>query len=294
MYQSLDFSLQSCFLLTKKATRRFQILFHSFSYFKEDLAQFCLNVSKRIPVEPDVAIVIHAYYEEELEYIFKKILNLPSRVDVFVSCRPEFKSAVMQLIQNTRLDNRIIVHVVPNIGRDVYPFINIVKMDLIDKYQVIFKIHTKRSSQRWFKSNIDALIGNQKTFLSNIEKLLRNPNSMVGHPIYRYSSNLVDSSGFYAFNDNQITSFVSDKSLQWSFFAGTMFAVDNIFVNKLKIELKSSPGVVFENESCYGTHSLAHYYERQFGYILVRTGGHMSGTNVLDYFDFGAVSTKLS
>ena len=66
------------------------------------------------------------------------------------------------------------VKLVPNHGRDIYPFVALVNSGLIERYPVVCKLHTKRSPHRrdgdaWRRELIRAILGSP----ANVSAILR-------------------------------------------------------------------------------------------------------------------------
>lgn len=92
------------------------------------------------------ALVIHIYYEELAAMCAEYAANVPENVDIYVTVPDEKKlenaKNAFAGVKNHTIDYRI----VGNIGRDVAPFLVGCK-DLIDKYDLIVKVHDKKVYQ---------------------------------------------------------------------------------------------------------------------------------------------------
>ena len=92
------------------------------------------------------ALVIHIYYEELAAMCAEYAANVPENVDIYVTVPDEKKlenaKNAFAGVKNHTIDYRI----VGNIGRDVAPFLVGCK-DLIDKYDLIAKVHDKKVYQ---------------------------------------------------------------------------------------------------------------------------------------------------
>ena len=92
------------------------------------------------------ALVIHIYYEELAAMCAEYAANVPENVDIYVTVPDEKKlenaKNAFAGVKNHTIDYRL----VGNIGRDVAPFLVGCK-DLIDKYDLIAKVHDKKVYQ---------------------------------------------------------------------------------------------------------------------------------------------------
>ncbi len=114
-----------------------------------------------------VAVVVHAYYPELVDELFDRIRRLPVPYDLLVTNATGAPLAVpdgMGRLRNARVLD------VDNHGRDILPLVSLVNGGHLDPYQVVLKLHTKRSQWRadhelggdgdtWRASLLDALVG---------------------------------------------------------------------------------------------------------------------------------------
>lgn len=98
------------------------------------------------PSPARVAVVIHCFYRELLDELLESLRALPVDFDLFVT------NATGQQIEVTDQDNPHLGHVsiveVENHGRDIFPTIQLVNAGLLNDYELILKMHTKRSPWR--------------------------------------------------------------------------------------------------------------------------------------------------
>lgn len=120
-----------------------------------------------------LALIVHIYYEDLAEYCRKYAESMPEGTDVYVTV-PDAKKLeiVKQAFQS--FPYNLEFRVVGNRGRDVGPFIVGCK-DLIDRYDLICKMHDKRVyqvtpmslGQSWSYKCFENLLKN-KVFVENI------------------------------------------------------------------------------------------------------------------------------
>lgn len=93
-----------------------------------------------------VALVLHIYYEELAGYCCKYASNMPEYVDIYVTAPNEEKMSHVKKVFAKLQGHKVEFRIVGNIGRDVAPFLVGCK-DLIDKYDLICKLHDKKVYQ---------------------------------------------------------------------------------------------------------------------------------------------------
>lgn len=111
-----------------------------------------------------VALQIHVHYPELLEDIIKRVLSNESKADLFISLSPEVSRQHVERILGAHQVEKASISVHPNVGRDVFPFLNTCKSILIN-YDLIGHVHTKKSPHAAHMPNLVArwrnlLLGN--------------------------------------------------------------------------------------------------------------------------------------
>ncbi|MST50053.1 glycosyl transferase family 2 [Mobiluncus holmesii] len=122
-----------------------------------------------------LGVVMHVYYPDLAAEIIERLQNLPVDFDLFITdasksgltlSRDEISASL------PRLQHLVIVPV-ENHGRDIYPLIQLVNFGALDPYQLVLKVHTKKSAWReahtelegtgaeWKDEFLDALLGSE-------------------------------------------------------------------------------------------------------------------------------------
>ena len=102
-------------------------------------------VKKKVKKMPRIALVMHIYYEDLALYCRQYAESMPEGTDVYVTVPNEEKLAVVkEAFKDFPLNLEF--RLTGNRGRDVAPFIVGCK-DIIDKYDLICKMHDKRVYQ---------------------------------------------------------------------------------------------------------------------------------------------------
>lgn len=133
-----------------------------------------------------ILVVIHAYYLECLVKILASLRHIPCPFDLVVTvCSHRDEEAVKICLEEIDLNVGVIdVKVVPNHGRDLWPFVRVVK-DLTVRgstYDCVLKLHSKRSEARgegknygekWLDGILSNLLGSPENIKYILFQLLR-------------------------------------------------------------------------------------------------------------------------
>lgn len=227
----------------------------------------------------DLAVVVHLYYTDMWpNFVYKlKDLEKTIRFDLFISIVKEQKDFTSKILKDFPLAN---VFIVPNLGRDVLPFLKIGKILVDNKYKYLLKIHSKKSKhinsetladsgERWFNDTLKLIVGGDVGVILN--KLQLGDTGVIGSDRYYYPIKVglgTESPILDAIIAKTSREHVDDKILNdYGFFAGTMFwarvdAIDSLF----NIDFQ------FQEERGQVSGTTAHALERAFS--LVPELGH--------------------
>ncbi len=106
------------------------------------------------PEQPSVvAVLVHVFYPELLAEILDELGALPVAYDLIIT------NASRQKLTVSRLDapgsRNVQVLDVENHGRDIWPLVQVVNAGLLDPYELVLKVHTKRSEWREAHPDLD-------------------------------------------------------------------------------------------------------------------------------------------
>jgi lipopolysaccharide biosynthesis protein len=125
-----------------------------------------------------VAVLLHVFYPELVEQLLGRLRALPVAFDLIVTdatgseLRPDLTGL-------PRLRNHVVLPV-ENRGRDLWPAVQVVNAGLLDPYELVLKVHTKRSPWRadhpvlsgtgdeWRQSLLDGLLAD----VEQVQRLL--------------------------------------------------------------------------------------------------------------------------
>ncbi len=220
----------------------------------------------------DKAIIIHAYYSDVLEQIAMLVEQSELELDVWVTVsKPDDVEEVQKYWPDAR------VYQVPNLGRDVAPFLAVYPELKSHAYQAVLKLHTKKSLHRedgneWRDYLYNQLLPDEGKAQQALTEFIGNSNYGMlapdGHtPALKY---------FWGSNQNWIKRLelrfdLSAINGDEVFVAGTMFW----FKPEVFASLESFPvqcGDFFYDQSNQTDGSLAHALERVFGVIVTQQG----------------------
>ncbi|MCY9864476.1 hypothetical protein OTK49_18340 [Vibrio coralliirubri] len=216
-----------------------------------------------------VAVILHLYYESCWDEIDYYLSNIADPLDLYVSLGEHVSKATEDKLL-IKFPNAVI-YKLPNIGRDIAPFIHIFKSIDVNRYEAICKIHSKKSKHRvdgalWRNYLLGRLLGSSRKVKLIRENLNDSDVGMISPYFHRLcSKNYI--------NDNQelLSKLIemhgeSYGSVSFDFVGGSMFwfkpqALEPLlFMDIGSFEL--------ENNQLDGT--LAHAVERYLGYVVLK------------------------
>jgi GT2 family glycosyltransferase len=227
-----------------------------------------------------VAIVIHAYYPDILREILKPVRALPKHHKLFVTTVAKHEAEVRTLLKKENLPFSL--HVFENRGRDVLPFIKVYPQLRAEGFDLLVKVHTKKSphrrdGKRWRKDVLGKLL-EKAAFEHSLEAFATDPSlGMVG-PAGHY----VSMSSYMGGNEAAVLSVGKRLGLDapeiraLGFFAGTMFmaraeALDPI----LRLRLDEAN---FDVEAGQLDGTFAHALERAMALSVVASNMRIAST----------------
>lgn len=216
-----------------------------------------------------VAVILHLYYESCWDEIDYYLSNIAEPLDLYVSLGEHVSKATEDKLL-LKFPNAVI-YKLPNIGRDIAPFIHIFKSIDVNKYEAICKIHSKKSKHRvdgalWRNYLLGRLLGSSRKVKLIRENINDSDVGMISPYFHRLcSKNYI--------NDNQelLSKLIEMHgenygSVSFDFVGGSMFwfkpqALEPLlFMDIGSFEL--------ENNQLDGT--LAHAVERYLGYVVLK------------------------
>lgn len=195
------------------------------------------QLSSQVVTTSKTAVVLHLYYVDMWPQLEKKLKTLERFIhfDLFVTM-PSRNRDYTQTIK--RSCPQAIIFVVPNRGRDVLPFIKLAPLLLKHEYQVVLKLHSKKSTHRndgskWFDELLGGLIPQSKWLADQLQEKLEDTATGVIGPDNQYLQLTVNFEANGVHMTNLLNNVIKDKVKvqnilqehrnEYGFFAGTMF-----------------------------------------------------------------------
>lgn len=183
------------------------------------------NESLSVPQRTNkLAVVLHAFYTDRLDYIEEKLNLINQPFDLFISTQKPFVDFVQKKFPEATVFSFV------NRGRDVFPFVFLAPKLFEAGYETVLKIHTKKSlkhnprGEAWFEDIIEGLLPNAKV-VAEIEKVFASKKAAFAGPAGHYVSlkRLMLSEGRITIPLFRQLGTIREPSHRDSFFVGTMF-----------------------------------------------------------------------
>jgi lipopolysaccharide biosynthesis protein len=232
---------------------------------------------------PRVAVVVHVFFPDLLAQILDALASIPAPFDLIVTNA-----------SGTRLDvrcppaRRVRVLEVENHGRDIWPLLQVVNAGLLDPYEIVLKVHTKRSEWRqghqlagsggdWRNGLLKDLVGSSEQVLAILGSFARDP---------RLGMVTSDDSvlGPEYWGGNELTTRELARRLeldvpedQLRFAAGSMYWTRGFVLQGLRALNASRHD--FEEEAGQVNATTAHAVERLLGVLVGEAGLRIAGVS---------------
>ena len=123
-------------------------------------------------------MIVHVFYPELWPPLADRIARIPGPVDLVVTLVKGRSEALADSIVAQFPDARF--EVVPNRGRDMWPFVRVLELGLVGDYDAVLKLHTKASVHRmdgdaWRNRLLDSLCPSPEGIGLILELLRRDP-----------------------------------------------------------------------------------------------------------------------
>lgn len=224
-----------------------------------------------------IAVVVHLHYDEVWPDFARRLSRLSVPFDLIVTtngARPERDAR----IHSDFPDAKIVVY--ENRGRDVGPFVQLLRDGYLERYELVCKVHGKRSlflgarslfGEVWRLSTLNDLLGSDATVRGIINRFATEPDLGLVGPAHFHLPNAFRHSydDTWGQNNEAFTKGLAaqlgcpSERFQLDFFAGTMFWIRKELLDLLKpldLTLDSFP-----EEAGQVDGTLQHALERLFG-----------------------------
>lgn len=255
------------FLRLKKENNNYQFLIEDVNCSSEELKDNSGIISLSLNTGNSKVIFIHAFYHDEAIYIYDKLSTFTD-YDIIIT------SPHIEILNEARKrfgTDRVIGFITPNHGRDVMPFLMSLKFLELHNYTHFVKLHTKKSKHlrdkgRWFKLNIEFLIGN-KAVTDRLFSLMQDDAPKIfGESVLEIHDHLEN-------NIHWLSYLLADDPtrIHSKFVPGTMFLGTGSFLRLVKA--MNLQRYKIEKEAGQLDGCCVHALERYFGYLASKHSG---------------------
>jgi lipopolysaccharide biosynthesis protein len=221
-----------------------------------------------------IAVVLHLYYAELWDEMREAIEHILDPFDLFVSfvkgTSDQLRTSVKDAFPNAYIFD------FENRGRDIGPFLVLLETGVLFQYELVCKLHTKRSTHRgdgdaWRRRLVEGVLGSFRLVNQIVSSFRSNPD--IGMVVA--DGNIYGGEEHWALNDKVLAELlprigISPQVKDRSFPGGSIFWIRPFLLRTLAgagIELSD-----FEPEPIAPNGGLAHAVERMFGLICEEAG----------------------
>jgi lipopolysaccharide biosynthesis protein/tetratricopeptide (TPR) repeat protein len=221
-----------------------------------------------------IAVVLHLYYTALWDEMRQAIEHISHPFDLFVSlvkgASEQLRDSVIAAFPNAY------VFEFENRGRDLGPFLVLLETRVLFHYELVCKLHTKRSTHRqdgdaWRRWLVDGVLGSARL----VDQIVSSFRSDADLGIVIADGNIYNGEEHWALNDKLLAALlprmgISPEVKDRSFPGGSIFWIRPLLLRTLaaaQIKLHD-----FESEPIAPNGGLAHAVERMFGLICEEAG----------------------
>ncbi|MDO8837297.1 MAG: rhamnan synthesis F family protein [Parvibaculum sp.] len=240
------------------------------------------------------AIAVHAFYPDVFAEILATLQEVPPAHKLFVTTTADRQAAIERLLAATGRDYAL--HVFDNRGRDVLPFMNIYGEICAEGFDLVAKVHTKKSTHRrdgedWRRALV-AQIAGRGGFARILAAFERDASlGMTGPDVHLtgFHNNIVVNEA-RVFGLARRLGLTARDVTHGTFFAGSMFVARVAALAPLmSLAIDAAD---FEPEAGQLDGTLAHAIERGFALSVVSSGMRVAG--VEDVLRRGSILWNMS
>jgi lipopolysaccharide biosynthesis protein len=241
-----------------------------------------------------VLIIVHAHWAEELIYIIKRINSLKIDVDLILTTTLNEYQEKLRNLEKLSSNHNVKIFIVENSGRDVLPFLHVVKGFDLSAYTLVIKLHTKRSQEIWFRTLIDFHLKSTKRVEKQIRIANIDPLSLIGHPLLSYPVHYIHQQYLKRGVENFLGPLDTREMRGAAFTAGTMFSFHPSYFENISEKLERIGVKDFPVELNYSEYTMAHILERVFGANAYAQGAKIHSIYLRDFLNIKAVFIRIN
>jgi lipopolysaccharide biosynthesis protein len=225
------------------------------------------GIEKKFIKSSQRAVIVHLYYFDLWRELCQYLKKFDDDIDIYININNKFsEDEIDQVLSDTPNAN---IFVFENRGRDILPFLKIMKLILPLEYRYIYKIHSKKSPHRndgnqWRMHLIESIMGT-KDRIKQVETLMDQKD--IGLVIAR--GNKLYYKDWIGSNRDMIQSYCNRVGLpyheEFVFPAGSIFCLKPEIMQQFILTLNDDD---FAKEEGQVDGTMAHAVERIIGLVL--------------------------
>lgn len=237
-----------------------------------------------------IGVVMHAFYAELVPELIDGLRSMPVDFDLIVT-NASGTDLDLDLTGLDHLRNSVVLPI-ENHGRDIWPLVAVVNAGLLDPYEIVLKVHTKKSPWReehaelsgtgdeWKDSFHRQLLGER----TNVERILTAFRTDQGLGMLTADGNVLGPQ-FWGGNELTVRALLRRLELDMAsddliFAAGSMYWTRAFVLQGLRaLDLRVGD---FEPEIGHIDGTTAHAIERLLGVVSVEAGLRVLGRSAID------------
>ena len=234
---------------------------------------------------PRLAVVAHLYHEDLWPEIRRSLYGVPEPFDLYITVPPTLNVSTRQQLR--RDFPRLSVLELENRGRDILPFLTVLRRIRASRYQLVCKVHSKKTVHRatgaeWREralgsllepGSVDRILG---MFSEQPELAIVGPEGMVLQSTYYWGTGDQALANRRHVRTLATRAGIDAAAEDFYFVAGSMFWFrPGALTRLLEMDLAENE---FEDETGQQNGTLAHAMERFFGLLVSSQGFWLADT----------------
>lgn len=221
---------------------------------------------------PRVLVILHVFYADLLAEMMRRLVNVDEPFDLAITLTDQYSSPLGETLQE--IFPGAAIFVLPNQGRDIRPLVHVISRTDLLKYDVVLKLHTKRSSHRpdghlWRHRLVMSLLPDPEGVRKIVARIRRDRRAALAVPNEYLLGPGAWGSNYQRARDLAGPLGVSLNRQRLRFPAGSMFwAKPEILIPFGQLDVPD----VFEPESGQVDGTTAHAVERLIGFAARQQG----------------------
>ena len=239
------------------------------------------DLPKRLRL-PRILVHLHIHYPDQIEFMLDALNNISRcEAEICITASENLRQ-VADAVQSSLPDCRFIK--VANVGYDAYPFLKVLQVNNLSKFDYIMKLHTKNErpdsrstvygidvpSYKWRDDLVNALLGSEEVFLRNLQTLEEDISvGAIGAGRYLFST----------LDNNEETNYdlakwraAFDIDESTHYFGGTMFLARAYPFERFKRNRLEEVDFGDGQMESFAHKNMAHVFERLFGLVIESEG----------------------